>query len=333
MLTTVPCGAIVQQDVVLQADIGPCPGYGMLVQSAPANNVTIDLNGHRIIGIPGSPPGLDGQWAGIRLGSVAGVTVKNGTITGFGYGVMLSAAHRTTVTNMTLVDNIGSRTPQGAISGGGIQLNGSHDNVLRGNRILHNGPGSGIALLTSAGNLVEGNVIQDNNLRNDGGNGHFPGLLIQQTSGVLVQGGELPPRDPSDRRGDNVVRNNRIAGNGWHGVSLTGLTNNDTVAGNTITGNGLDQPAEPRLIPYGDGIFVGNVQGLLVEGNTITGNGGNGIAVIGAGNTFRRNLAVSNVRAPNPFPTYDINDSRFNCAGNTWSQNYAITSNQPCVLA
>ena len=328
-LTTISCGQVVQQDVVLQADVGPCPGHGFLVQSAPSNNITVDLNGHRVIGIPGSLPGVNGPNDGVRVASTTGVTIKNGTITGFAYGIELNGVNRTTVSNMTIVDNSGPALPNNH-NGGGIYLFFSNDNFIRGNRVIHNGPVAGIRIETSGGNVVENNVIRDNNVRSEMGDPHFPGEVTQQDRGILISGGIFPPRGDADRRGGHIIRNNQISGSGYHGIDLIGFTTANLVAGNIVSGNGLDQPSTSPLLTYGNGISVA-ANANVIEANTVTGNGGNGIYVALSGNQVLRNTAVFNAQRPNLLPNFDLKDNQFGCPGNVWSQNRFVTFNQPCV--
>lgn len=320
MVTTIACGALVQADVVLQTDVGPCPGHGFEVLSGPSNNVTIDLNGHRVFAQPHSPPGPNGPWSGIRVASTSGVTIKNGTVTGFGYGVSLDGVTRSTVSNMTVMDNIG---------GAGVYLFFAHDNVVRDNRIVHNGPIGGVLLDFSGGDIIEGNLVQGNNVRNST-DSHFPGQITQQDVGIFLRGGAFAPRGDDDRRGGHIVRNNQVTGNGYHGIGLVGFTSANTLVGNQVTDNGYDKPSTSPLLTYGDGIHVAS-PGTVVEANNVARNGGNGIFVLVSGNTIRRNSSVLNAQRPNLLPNFDLKDNQFGCPGNVWSQNRFLTFNQACV--
>jgi len=73
------------------------PGTCFLVQ---ANGITIDLAGNTLSG-----PG--GVGAGVWDGGVArpSTTVKNGTIQGFAYGILLQPSARSTIRNLTVVGN------------------------------------------------------------------------------------------------------------------------------------------------------------------------------------------------------------------------------------
>ena len=323
--TVVACGQRITTDVVLGADVGPCPGSGLLVHET--NNLTIDLNGHRVIG----PADLTHSF-GIRLTFSEGVTIKNGTVTGFGYGVAVDISPRTTVTGMALVDNRGGLIADGRThTGWGIRLQGSSDSVIAGNRIIGNGPGAGVGVSLSGGVLIERNLVQGNDVRQLTSDAR-PGVVLQQTVGIQIVGGLCPCRPPFERRDGHTVRYNQVLDNGWHGIEVQGGTSGNVVMGNVVARNGLDQPVDPRVVPFGDGISM-TAPGNVVEGNAVWGNGANGIQVVHKGSRISRNTVWGNVRRPTPFASFDLHDTNFACAGNTWSGNVAQTFSHPCVLA
>ena len=88
-------------DLTLTADLGPCPGDGIVIV---ADGVTLDLNGHSIIG-DGSRTGLH---PGVTVLGRRQVTVKGGTVRGFDAGVSLVGGGRNTVTQMVVQDNLGA---------------------------------------------------------------------------------------------------------------------------------------------------------------------------------------------------------------------------------
>jgi len=47
---TLNCGQVLTKSTTLTADVGPCPRHGLIVR---ADNVVVDLNGHRVFGTPG----------------------------------------------------------------------------------------------------------------------------------------------------------------------------------------------------------------------------------------------------------------------------------------
>jgi hypothetical protein len=75
LANTVHCGDLITQDTILSADLY-CPGAsGLFVQG---DDVTLDLGGHTISG-----SGV-GEGVGASLGAS---TIRNGTISGFQYGI------------------------------------------------------------------------------------------------------------------------------------------------------------------------------------------------------------------------------------------------------
>ncbi len=80
MLRAAPsCGAVVTTNTTVTANLTDCPGDGLIIG---AHNVTLNLNGRTIDGV--------GLGVGIRNNGFDNVTIRNGTATGFDYGVALS---------------------------------------------------------------------------------------------------------------------------------------------------------------------------------------------------------------------------------------------------
>ncbi len=154
----VQCGDLITESVTLDSDVGTCPGDGLVVV---ADNVTVDLNGFRVFGLNGPE-----EQVGIRLVDVSGVTVQNGTVSGFDAGVAIEGGSgnriRTLVVRHNINDLVGECT-----YGDGITVFDSDDNVIERNEVIHNGPYSGISLVgDSDRNVVRNNVVADNNVPN-----------------------------------------------------------------------------------------------------------------------------------------------------------------------
>lgn len=122
-----------------------------------ADNITLDLNGHRLSG----PKSDDGTSAGIHLTKRSGVTVKAGEVSGFAAGVAIVGGSGNTVKNMKIHDNVGARDPSTSIFGDGVAVFFSADNRILDNTITSNAPFDGIAILGigSDRNLVQGNSV------------------------------------------------------------------------------------------------------------------------------------------------------------------------------
>ena len=180
-----PC-LVVTQDTKLTGDVGPCPGHGIVVA---ADNITLDLGGFTVFGSQ-TPM----EQAGVLLDGVTGVTVKNGTVTGFDAGVAIEGGGGNTVTGITATNNVNDMmepidprsitinretgpTPQQMHDinlitcnyGDGITTVDSDNNVISNNVVTENGPYSGISLVgDSDGNLVSKNQVHENDLLNNG---------------------------------------------------------------------------------------------------------------------------------------------------------------------
>lgn len=224
-----PC-MVVTADTILTGDVGPCPGHGIVVAG---DNVTVDLNGFRVTGQQ-TPM----EQAGILLDNVTGVTVKNGTVTGFDAGVVIEGGGGNTVTAITAADNVNDMmepvdpftiitpgqitppTPQQqhdidlvtCVYGSGIATFGSDNNIITENVVVENGPLSGISLVgDSDGNVVSKNQVHENDLTNIGvidvagnpvwtwNNRHVPAGTAGATQPASMCGGTAIGRPDSSR--------------------------------------------------------------------------------------------------------------------------------------
>jgi len=143
------CGTTITKTTTLTADIGPCPGTGLVIA---ADNITVDLNGHRVSGNPGAR-GSGPDQAGVVLRQVHGVTLMNGTVRGFDAGVLIGGGGRNTISHLRAVDNVNYRvvtgrnalpgSPGSGLScdlGDGIAVLGSNQNRLANNTLRATGP-------------------------------------------------------------------------------------------------------------------------------------------------------------------------------------------------
>jgi parallel beta-helix repeat protein len=355
--STALCGSLVTTNLTLTDDVGPCPADGLI---AGANNITIDLNGHRIFGTSGPLSSLDAG-VGVRIANHSNVTVTSGVAGGridhFDAGVVINSvggsATGNVVSNLVLRDN-NSENLTGADNGEGVAITGggADDNTVQNNVIFNNGPFAGISVYggTSAnkitGTVISGNVIRDN-------------VASSQTSGVRLENWTW----------DTTVSGNTIRNNAFDGVSQFADTQNITISGNTITQNG--NHGDPSIRP-GDGVHAfARTAFDTVTSNTVSRNGGHGIALdgpvatsAGANNfSITGNTALNNGQAdaviitvppvltvtvgrvsvvlggmevinlPDGYPFYDLSDENFvpPCDTNTWSGNTYGTRNQACI--
>jgi len=327
---TVACGQTITQNTVLDSDVGPCPvgANGIVVG---ADNITLDLNGHRVLGTPGTLN--DG--AGIYVFRRTGVTVKNGTVRDFDCGVAIEGGSGNTVTGIRAQDNIGS---VGATRcGEGVAILSSQNNRVIGNQIVHNGPFGGVGVYTrvdsehnrttsgvSRDNLIDSNQVVDNNLPR--------GSTINDSDGIRIETMSV----------FNIASNNTVSGSGLDGIAIFSFAPDNTVRFNSVQNNGFLNPAARR----GDGIRVfGGSDRTTVQGNRISGNAANGIIFHGVFNTrppvmnstATNNFAVGNnvlpPIGPGPLggPTFDLNDGNPTCDNNVWRGNIYRTANPACT--
>ncbi len=144
------CGDTVTQDYNLTANLGPCPGHGLLV----ASGVTLDGQGYHILG-----PQDGSEAYGIYLRGSTGATVKNVVVSGFRHGIRLRDAHGNKILDSKIFQN-GNFTTH---AGYGIDLaKGSSHNTLQGNSI-HNNADEGIHFGSgSSYNALVSNRVYDN---------------------------------------------------------------------------------------------------------------------------------------------------------------------------
>ena len=309
-----PC-MVVTADTTLKHDVGPCPGDGIDVS---ANNVTLNLNGHRVF----SNGGLrTGDFAGVHLMGVSGVNVVGGhpgsQVTGFDAGVFIDHGANNVVTGLDVHDNVGSLDPGNSLLGDGIVGFHTSGNRIADNSVVHNGIFDGIGLLGlhTDNNTVTGNYVS--------GNTDFLQRAPGGGTGIITNA-FLEFENPG--RGHSVVGNN-IIGNTVVNYDNSGISDASNthalIARNVISGNGFVE------FDPGNGLgdqFLFNANPATydtVTANTVTGNAGDGIQVGGQHNTITYNTTNSN-GGPSGLDGYDLDDlSTFgqSCLHNTWFGN------------
>lgn len=318
--THVSCGDTISQNVKLDSDLVNCPGDGV---SIGADNITLDLAGHTI----GGDGARDFCDAGVANGEdldsclqsgrsgYAGVTIKNGAVTGFGSGVELRGAVGNVVrdlsasgnrTGINLIDAVESRVRKNTLSGNGLGMfvsnegtpdrNGS--NRLTRNLVLRNG--SGVVVEGSDGNRISDNSAIDNldegiGLDGSRGNridsnaisGSCNAIMLHHASENrvarnLLTGNRCAGIEATDGDHDNRFEQNVISRNGGDGIVAEG---SQRIVGNTTFENGasgITVACEPEECLVRRNVSYGNVEGIVVRG---------------FGNTLvERNFAIDNAR-------------------------------------
>ena len=299
--THVSCGDEITADTTLDSDLIDCPNNGIVIG---ADNITLDLNGHRIDG-DGTEfadcPKNEICDVGVLNDRHDGVKVKGGSTREFGFGVLVSRARDNRVVDISSSKNVffgavvagssrsvvrdSSLSNNIAPEGDGLGLFGSDHIKIVDNSIKDN-PGPGIHVNGSNGNLIKGN------------------LFSHSSPGVLIGG------DRSSDRGDrNEVRGNRFVRNSGGILVFRGSRN--VVARNHLSrdgsGIGIEKGrhnlvarnvvVDPRSrgislgIDFADGSSIGGIDNI-VRRNVVRGSGGDGFLVNAKGTSvLRRNVA------------------------------------------
>jgi len=216
---TVACGTVITQDTTLDADVGPCPLFGIVVGAA---GITLDLGGHTISGAPSSANGI------IISQSSSSTSVRRGTVTGFTTGVLV-VGDGSTVEELIVRDN----------GCDGIDFRTTDNSLLQRTVVSRSGC-HGVRLGPGGSNLIQANVIQDN-LSN--GVVITPGTPSFATGANTVQGNVIKNNGASGvlLAGRFVARqtimNNSISGNANDGIRMAPLTFNSIVRGNAVVSN------------------------------------------------------------------------------------------------
>jgi hypothetical protein len=217
-LTTVSCGQVITTSIRVANDLSGCQ-TGLVVG---ASNITIDLNGHTIAGAGDTPFG-----AGVLNDQgYDRVTMRNGTVRDFTYGIYGEGASLNVVDRITALDNLVGvgfvesdriTITNSRASGGQIGFNlGFMTTDSRVSRVTTSDVEQGVVLsVLSRNNLVERSDIEAINF----------GVQVFESSdhtisrnsitgaaiGVLVEGGST---------GITVVRN-EITDSSSTGISVT----------------------------------------------------------------------------------------------------------------
>jgi len=314
---TVSCGQVITQNTTLRTDVGPCTGDGIV---AGADGITVDLGGHTVRGTVGS----ESSAVGVRLPGRQGVTVTNGTVTGFGAGVAIAGGGSNTVSAIKATANVG---PPAGDFGDGILVDHSTKNRIKANTATQNGPYDGIGLIGgSAFNLVSANVVDDNCL---GGLIPIPRTTVLGCAQAPFDAGIDVGDDPAETGLTplhNIVQANTVRDNASDGIRVQSAEN--VVSANIVIHNGFD------LGFTGDGInvgFPGHIEvGNVISSNIVRSSAHNGIHLQGTNSVVVRNISLDNNQAGFA-EGWDLLDVQPDCDANTWANNRYRTANPACV--
>ncbi len=244
---TVTCGEVLLTSVILQNDLLECPEYGLVIG---ADGLTVDLNGFTI-------DGRGSSGTGILTQGYDYVTISNGTIQEFNFGVRLTPG-----TSGAIVSALRIFSSQLAA----IELSDADGNTVRDNVLVANG--TGIAMLNGTqGTLVSGNIV-----------GSASG------DGIHVGG----------RSAANTISGNEVSTSGGAGIALEGVSQN-TVSANLLTANSGEAIAVHSTVDPIDAVIVYPANNNRITGNIVlTGSGGIVVAGVPGGAAAQGNEVTSN---------------------------------------
>ena len=274
------CGQVLTESTLLLGDVIGCTGEGLVIG---APNIILDLNGFTVgSGLIVEPGEEDGLNIGIRNSGHANVTIRNGSVTNFGYGVrLMGGAKFNVVEGMTLENNIIA----------GVELydadDGRNGNTIRFNHFQGNGEGA-IGLVAG----TENSLVISNTFFGNGGKGVF----LQDASRNRIEANQISgltfnPLIDSDggmelvRSSDNIIINNVVSDSGDAGIQIHMGSHRNHIQGNTFfrtsdSGISVDDSDGNVVINNvahqtgGSGISLGNAHGTLIRGNDVRFNPG-----------------------------------------------------------
>jgi parallel beta-helix repeat protein len=324
----VSCGATITADTTLDSDLVNCPNNGIVIG---ADNITLDLNGHRIDG--------DGELtedcgddeicdAGVVNDGHSRVTIQGGSLREFAGGVFVLgasgnrlrhlSASRNMFVGLLIVESTATQVKQNSASdngpttdANGIVLFASHNNQIEHNTVSRNGH-QGIFIGESDHNRIAGNLVADNSVAGiameaDNHNELSGNRVRRNGDGIIVIGD-----------GNTITRNHVTDAVGCpegcgFGISLEGGSHNlvagnhvararradirldafeGTTRGNVFRANVVRTAGEDGIVV--NPAHVGPVINTLLERNIAIGAGDDGIDVESAATTLTRNIAVHN---------------------------------------
>ena len=330
----VTCGEVLVASVKVTNDLIDCPGNGLVIGTG---KITLDLNGHFIDG-----KGLDHGIVNMGFDSV---TIINGTVSEFDYGVMLNPG-----SGMSIVSGIHAEMNQEAGIGLADADEGGKGNIIRNNTLVANGLGiavySGTKDTLITGNALGANLKDGIWIEHASGN-RIIGNEITGSSGVgigligsannVIADNELTANDqmgivlgeellPSN--GNRVERNQINEGGG--GISIIDSANNEILVNvvHDVLGPGMiTELARNNIIRGNDfgssksGIELGDEShNNIIESNNASGTLGTGIE-IGALST--NNQVIRNTANSNAGEGISISDSAPAGQGNLLQENVA----------
>jgi len=281
-------------------------GYGIVVER---DNIIINGNGHTIKGPE--------NFVGIYLEGRNNVTVMRTTIREYHSGIGLISSSEISILGNHLIENnygifmevssnnVISNIRIGVITTAESIIESSHEEAI----YIHSSSGN-----TIKGSIIEsnyrgillsgsdGNIIKYNTLRNNGERG-----IIVGGSGNTIQGNTITANGAGIdvRSPGNTFLGNTIESNRDYGIRLSS-SNSNTIAGNTIRGNGY-------------GIYLTGSNGNNIHENNITNNGNGVYLSSSSGNRFWLNNFTNNNVQVSATMEQNYWNASYPTGGNYWS--------------
>ena len=223
--------------------------------------------------------------AGIKIESNQ-VTIRDNIIKDCGDGIYLSFSQYSTIENNTLMDNnfgvYVDSSSTSKITNNKIELNNDGIAIWMSNRVtvennwIKNNNYTGILLLWSNDDKIDGNIIEEN--------GDI-GIQMFSSCGNVIEWNNIKNNSHDGislhKSGNNSIANNIIAGN-FYGVSLRFYSSYSTITKNNIINNN------------DNGIRLDTSSGNTITKNNISNNGGNGIDLYYSSNNITNNSISKN---------------------------------------
>jgi hypothetical protein len=247
-----------------------------------ANNVVLDLNGHRL---GGGGAGAGTQASGIFAADRKNITIRNGTIRAFYMGIEFADS----LGNSGSTNSSGHLIEDLRLDGNtalGLNIAASRS-VIRNNLVASTG-GSTVAWgatgirVNGEGNLVSGNEVANTYANNNG-----------EASGIDVGCNSL---------GSSIIQDNRIADTLSPASWATGIRvascGTAAIRGNTVINTTSPRPASARvgIIVFTDGVTA-DISGNTVI-NSVAAPGTSGIELWGASVGVAAHNRVQNFTTP-----------------------------------
>ncbi len=205
VIDSIPIIITVQGIYCLKGNLATSLTSGNMID-VQTNNVTIDMNGFKLGGLAAGAGTLAN---GIFAFNRRNITIRNGSIRGFFFGIFLQGSAATSSGH--LLEDLrldGNRNVGAFVVGTG--------NIIRNNQVVNTGPGDnstlavGLFINSSDDSVVEGNVIASV-------------FETSQSIGILVQSSSLiEVRNNTVLRTEDATNNRGIALNGADDVTIIG---------------------------------------------------------------------------------------------------------------